>query len=201
VNLCVLTIRDGRDDVHERSLASLREHLPEPEHHVVVDDREHELGFAGAIQFGWERVRETGAEWVFHHEADFIFNAPVPVDRMVAVLKRQPSLVQLVLKRQPWNAAEQAAGGIVEQPSWRDDFHQRVEHGNIWTEHRRFFSTNPCVYPAALCAQGWPQVPQSEGMFTHRLLEDPDVRFAFWGAKFDPPLVEHVGATRAGHGY
>jgi hypothetical protein len=130
---------------------------------------------------------------------DFTYNAPVALDRMIAVLKRHPHIVQVALKRQPWNAEECAAGGIVE--CHPDDFRQRHDAGDIFTEHRRFFTTNPSVYPAALCAQGWPQVPQSEGMFTHRLLEDPDVRFAFWGAKFDPPLVEHVGATRAGHGY
>lgn len=165
---------------------------------VAIDDRDHELGFAGAIAEGWRKVRETGCEWVVHLEMDFIFKGPVPLDRMIAVLKREPHLAQICLKRQPVNTEEIAAGGIVEREP--DSYRQRVEHGDIWTENRVCFSTNPCVYPAALCAHGWPQVKLSEGVFTHRLLEDPDVRFAFWGAKFDEPLVEHIG-VRAGTGY
>lgn len=197
-SVCVLTIRDGREREHDLSMESLKEHFPEPGEHVVVDDTDHELGFAGAIKLGWERVRETGADYVFHHEADFLFCAPVPVDRMIAVLKRTPKLVQLSLKRQPCNERELAAGGIVEADP--DDFHQVFDSGDIWTEHRRYFTTNPSLYPAALCAHGWPHESESEGKFTHRLLEDPEVRFGIWGAKWDPPLVEHIG-VRCGVGY
>jgi hypothetical protein len=71
----------------------------------------------------------------------------------------------------------------------------------FWTEHRRFFTTNPSVYRTSLCKLGWPQESESEGKFTHRLLADPLLRFAFWGRKFDPPLCEHIGTIRAGAGY
>lgn len=199
MNLAFLFIHDGRADYKERTLESAEEMLPEPPRFLEVDDSAHELGFAGAIQAGWEKVIESGAEWVFHCEGDFLFNQPIPIDRMVAVLQRHPSIAQVCLKRQPWNAAEKAAGGIVELNP--DVYTQHVDQGDIYTTHRVCFSTNPCVYPAALCRQGWPQVENSEGVFTHRLLEDPEVRFAFWGAKFDPPLVEHIGMERAGVGY
>lgn len=200
MSFVVLLISDGREDYRERTLASAKANLPVPDVGMIeIDDSDHELGFAGAIQAGWERIRETSADYVAHVEADFLFNAPVPIDRMIAVIERHPELVQLALKRQPWNEQEKAAGGIVE--CCPDDFTQRTDKGDVWTEHRKCFTTNPSIYPAALCAQGWPQVPESEGIFTHRLLEDPKVRFGFWGGKFDPPLVEHIGAARTGNGY
>lgn len=195
----VLHITDGREDYAERSLASAKEHLPEPDGLITIDDSDHELGFAGAIAAGWERVRATRADYVLHLEHDFVFLRTPPLARMIALLERRPELVQVCLKRQPWSEREKAAGGIVEADP--EHFTQRTDHGDIYTEHRKFFSTNPSVYPAALCHQGWPQVEHSEGIFTHRLLEDPRVKFAFWGAKFDPPMVEHIGLTRAGHGY
>lgn len=196
---CLLRIGDGRDEVHELAHASLMEMLPKPDHIVTVDDRDHSLGFAGAIAEGWRQARETGAAWVFHAEMDFTYNAPVPIDRLIAILRRRPNIVQVALKRGPANAEEQAAGGIVELNP--DDFHQRHDAGDIYTTQRRFFTTNPSLYPAALCAQGWPQVPRSEGVFSHRLFgADPDACSAYWGAKFDPPMVEHIG-TRTGHGY
>lgn len=199
MNVCLLLIGDGRDEYRERTLASAKEMLPEFKHAVEVDDRDHELGFAGAIQHGWQQVLASGADWVFHLEADFIFNRPVPLDRMATVLRRHPKIAQVCLKRQPWNDAERAAGGIVELDP--DAYEQHVEKGDIFTTHRRCFSTNPCFYPAALCHQGWPQVEHSEGIFTHRLLEDPECRFAFWGGKFDDPMVEHIGTERVGNGY
>lgn len=198
MSVCVLRIGDGRDSTHERSWASLQTMLPVVDHVVTVDDSGHRLGFSGAIAQGWRDVLLTGADWVFAAELDFTYREPIPLLGMIELLEAQPHLVQVALKRQPVNAEECAAGGIVEQNP--DDFRQRVEGGTIWTEHRRFFTTNPSVYSTRLCRHGWPQVEHSEGMFTHRLLEDPDVRFAFWGAKYDTPLVEHIG-VRCGMGY
>lgn len=199
MKFALLLITDGRDEVHQRAVASLNECLPPPGAFVMVDDRDHELGFAGAVAEGWRRVLETDAEWVFHCEGDFIFHAPIPISRMIALLERRPYLAQVAMKRQAWNPAEIEAGGVVELH--RDDFEERSDEGATWTEHRRFWTTNPSVYSTRLCRLGWPEVPESEGMFTHRLLEDPLLRFAFWGAKFDPPTVEHIGLARAGHGY
>lgn len=199
MNVCLLLIGDGREDYRDRTIASAKEMLPEFKRLVEIDDSDHELGFAGAIQEGWRQVLETGADWVFHLEADFTFERPVPIDRMAAVLKRHPKIAQVCLKRQPWNDAEKAAGGIVEANP--DAYTQHVEKGDIFTTHRACFSTNPCLYPAALCHQGWPQVEHSEGIFTHRLLEDEECRFAFWGAKFDEPMVTHIGEERVGNGY
>lgn len=200
MTLCLLRIGDGRDEYHERSWASAQNFLPGWDHIVTVDDRNHELGFAGAIQQGWDEVLDTGADYVFHLELDFEFLDVVPIAQMIGLLETRPYLVQVALKRQAVNPQEKEAGGIVEfRP---DQFHQRHYAGYVWTEQRLFFTTNPSVYPVALCAQRWPQQEFSEGVFTHRLFDhDPLARSAFWGAKFDPPAVMHIGDERKGTGY
>lgn len=199
MSVCLLRIADGRDAYQEQCWESAVRMLPRFEHVVTIDDRAHELGFAGAIAEGWRQVLQTGAEWCFHLELDFTFAEPVDVAAMIELLGEQKHLVQVALKRQPVNALEIAAGGLVQQHP--DEFRQRVENGVIWTEHRRYFTTNPGVYATKLCRHGWPQVPESEGVFTHRLLQDPDVRFGLWGGKLDAPLVHHIGDVRAGTGY
>lgn len=201
MSVCLLLIGDGRDDYRERTLESARDVglFDQVTDVVEIDDRGHRLGFAGAVQAGWDAVIATGAEWVFHLELDFTFHARVDVHAMVGVLQRHWWLGQVVLKRQAWNDQEKAAGGIVEVHP--DDFIERTDGQRVWTEHRRFWSTNPSVYSTNWCRIGWPQVPQSEGVWTHKLLADPAVRFAFWGGKFDAPLVHHIGEARAGKGY
>lgn len=199
MKVCLLLIHDGREDYLERTLLSASEMLPRLSRRVTIDDSAHRLGFAGAIQAGWEQVTGMDVDYVFHLEADFTFNFPVELRAMVELLERHPYLAQVSLKRQPWNERERAAGGIVEADS--EDFTECFDGKATWTEHRRYFTTNPSVYPASLCSMGWPQISESEGMFTHRLLEDPMLRFAIWGGKFDPPAVEHIGEVRAGVGY
>lgn len=201
MTIAVLAISDGRDDIHHQAWLSFCENVnvPDDTQLLFVEDPRHELGFHGAVQAGWDQVIDTGADWVFHFERDFTFNEPIDVPAMVQLLERQPHLVQVALKRQAWNPQEKAAGGIVEQHP--DDYVERSDDQATWTEHRRFFTTNPSVYSARLCRLGWPQESESEGKFTHMLLRDPLLRFAFWGAKFDPPRVEHIGHIRTGVGY
>lgn len=199
MSVAVLLISDGRHDYLAQTLRSMATYLPAVDQLVHVDDRDHKLGFDGAIDAGWQRINGTSVDWVFHLEADFIFNGPVELEAMISILERQPHLAQVALKRQPWNDRERAAGGIVEQHP--DEYDECQDDEFIWTEHRRFFTTNPSVYSAKLCRLGWPREKHSEGVFTHRLLADPLLRFAFLGGKFDPPRVTHIGAERAGHGY
>lgn len=158
------------------------------------------LGFSGSYAHAWSYLAATsGPEWVFLLEDDFLFKKPVDLAAMMSVMSDYPYLAQLVLKRQPWNPEEKSAGGIVE--SHPEDFTEQTNDRWVWTGHRSFFSTNPCLFRRSLCLGGWPDCPDSEGIFTHRLLRDPEIRFAFWGGKFDPPLVEHIGSERVGCGY
>lgn len=193
-SVALLTIRDGRHAYHEQALASALEMLPRFDQYVWVNDPDHQLGFAGAIAQGWSQIR---TDYVLHFEADFTFREPVPVDAMVQVLRTHPHLTQLALLRQPVNAAEHAAGGIIEQHP--DAYTRRDWHGHTWREHARFWTTNPCVYPRWIVDRGWPQCDQSEGMFGLKLFaENPERRAAFWA---DRELVTHIGDVRAGTGY
>lgn len=197
MSVCLLIIDDGRGHL-DGCLESCAQYLPPMDACVMVDDSGHELGFAGAIQAGWDGVLETGCEFVFHLESDFRFCEPVDLRHMERLQEAMPSLAQITLKRQPWNPDEVAAGGVVELHP--EDFERRSSGRTKWTEHRRFFTTNPSLYRASICERGWPQRRRSEGMFTHELL-DAGYSFAIWGPKFAPPMVEHVGKARAGFGY
>lgn len=230
--IALLVITDGRAHIGE-TIASARAHLIGPvSERVIYDDtgdpeRAAELharfpdfavvqhpqgrqGFGGAIRAAWHFLqRNSRAPFVFHLEDDFTFNRPVPLVPMAHVLDSHPHIVQMALRRQPWNAEERAAGGVVEQHP--DDYTEvtwRTALGNgamtpeyRWLEHRKFFTTNPSLYRRSLCLQHWPRGAHSEGRFTHQLLASPKIRFAFWGGRDSGEAVTHIGHERAGVGY
>lgn len=222
----LLVMTDGRRHCIERAVESAMDHLGwfdrvvihddsgDPDYRAWLrevfapDDFEHvatgcRSGFGGAIRSAWAHLAESPdlhERFVFHLEDDFIFKRQVDLAAMAQVLDRHPYLMQLALRRQPWNDEERAAGGIVEQHP--DDYieHQDADD-NHWLEHRRFFTTNPSLYRAKLCRQPWPRGPHSEGRFTHQLLASPKVRFGFWGARDSGEWCEHIGLERVGTGY
>lgn len=219
--MILLVMTDGRTDCLARAVESARENLDgEVTHKVIHDDTGDQAhrdylrgafpdfevigqptrqGFGGAIRSAWAHVRTRPERFVFHLEDDFTFNEPVELAMMQMVLDRNPHLVQLALRRQPWNDAERAAGGIVEQhPDQYVDCSDGLSH---WLEHRRFFTTNPCMYRTKLVEKGWPDGEQSEGRFGLQLCENPSVRFGYWGRREDPPMVHHIGDQRVGTGY
>jgi hypothetical protein len=223
VSIALLVITDGRLDYLKRTVASVTAalHGPVSERWMFDDtgDERHRSdlrvmfptfihinggprrGFGGAIQHAWTHLLERSeAGYVFHCEQDFTFNREIHLSEMVAVLDQNPQLAQLCLRRQPWNDEERAAGGIVE--SHPGDYAEMVDHAHRhWLEHRRFFSTNPSLYRRSLMEQGWPNVEHSEGIFTHHLLSDPDIRFGFWGSRDSGEWVTHIGNERVGVGY
>lgn len=195
-----IVLADGRDEYHEASGASADAHLPTFDYYIAVDDRHHELGFAGAIQWAWDQVRATDADYVFHLEADFTFNHDVPVASMIEVIESYPRLAQMALMRQPVNDAERAAGSMVDYLGHDAELHSDIVLRAWWLEHRRYFTTNPSVYPRWVVERGWPDMPDSEGHFGIKLLaERPETRFGIWGAGEE--WVEHVGEHRTGRGY
>lgn len=198
MSVALLMIGDGRDEYHERAHESIADNIGWGtfDQVVTVDDREHKLGFAGAIQHGWAQVR---ADYVFHMEMDFTFNWKVDVEPILQTLDERRYLTQIALLRQPVNDAEAAVGGILGQ---HPESYQQVESadGRAWIEHARFFTTNPCIYPAWVAQRGWPQCAESEGHFGLELFaEDPMRRSAFWG--HGEQWVHHIGDERAGQGY
>lgn len=221
--IALLVITDGRRDCVERTIQSAAENLDGPiSRRVLFDDsgdQDHHRwlqarfpdfevhwhyagrqGFGGAIRAAWKHIAAGDQRWVFHLEDDFTFNRPVDLTDMATVLALEPKLVQLALRRQPWNDEERTAGGIVE--SHPEDFKDCQVGPFKWLEHRRFLTTNPCLYRRSLCSVRWPEGPNSEGMMTHKLLSlGPDIRFGYWGSRDSGEWVTHIGDNRVGTGY
>lgn len=164
-------------------------------------------GFGGAIRGAWSWLQENTSEpFIWHQEDDFVFNRAVSLGAIAGRLATHPYLAQLALRRQPWNSRERAAGGVVEQyPKAYED----CDDGEAkWLEHRLFFTTNPCLYRRPIMDVGWPDRPESEGHFTHKLrnlgfdgIAGSDVRFGFWGGRDSGEWVTHIGVERVGVGY
>lgn len=197
MTVALLAIGDGRHEYHHKSLASAIEHLPKFDHYVFVSDPDHRLGFGGAIQDGWRQALQTGARHIFHLELDFTFDRPIPVADMIAVLDDR-GLTQMALLRQPWNDEERAAGSIANLIA--DQLTPVEVLDARWLEHRRHWTTNPCVYPRWVAERGWPSRSESEGVFGAQLLaSDPSLRSAYWGGGEE--WCRHIGDLRTGTGY
>jgi hypothetical protein len=221
--ICLAVVTDGREDYLTAAIESAETHLIGPISERVMyddtgdDDYRRDLasrfpgwrhinagprqGFGGAIQALWRHLRDfSTSRWVFHLEQDFTFNRDVNLLDMVLVLEKHQHLVQLALRRQPWNEHERLAGGIVEQHP--ESYEERTWRGLSWLEHRLFFTTNPSLYRRALCWLDWPEGGESEGHFSHQIIQSaPDARFGFWGPRDSGEWVTHIGHERVGTGY
>jgi hypothetical protein len=125
----------------------------------------------------------------------------VYLDALADVLEVNPQLSQLALRRQPWNAAERRAGGVVEQHP--QDYEDRVSGARRyhWLEHRRFWTTNPSLIPRrTFDLLNWPAVNQSEGWFSEQVRQ-AGMTFGYWGARASGEWVNHIGHERTGTGY
>lgn len=158
-------------------------------------------GFGGAIRWAWSQLMvRSQARFVLHVEDDFLLGPDVDLYAMAAILDMCPDVQQVALRRQAWNDAERAAGGVVEQHP--GDYREVTRRGYTWLEHRRFFTTNPSLYRMSLCNRDWPDGPHSEGHFGIQLFaENPANRCAFLGARNSAPMAEHIGHARVGTGY
>lgn len=221
--ICLLVFTDGRDHIYE-TIPSALAHLHGPiNRRVIYDDSgdalnrsrlhdafptfviahspEGRLGFGGAIRFMWRYLAAWGEQpFVFHLEDDFTFSRDVDLEAMASVLEKNPHLVQMALRRQAWNDAERAAGGVVEvSPT---DYVDCFDGANDWLEHNKFWTTNPSLYRRVVCSQGWPEDPHSEGKMGAQLRAiSTYVRFGYWGARASGAWVEHIGRERVGLGY
>lgn len=233
----VLIITDGRDCVYD-TIASARDRLHGDIHkwwlyhdghvHPSEVDRLMETGidelfwhpdgrqgFGGAIAHAWKTVvLNSPATHLFHLEDDFTFNRDVDLDDIAYVLDTHRYLAQMALRRQPWNDAEKAAGGVVEliPTAFSDQSTFRPKEGAavgfdpqllMWLEHREFWTTNPSLIRVEhILNNPWPNVPQSEGRYTLALKDyDPDLRFGYWGHRDSGEWVHHIGDQRVGTGY
>jgi hypothetical protein len=228
--IAVLVMTDGRLDYLTRTVESftaklggpvtewwMHDDTGDPDHqaylratypeftHIQHDQR---LGFSAAIGAAWSVLSgHSKADYVFHLEQDFTLNRALDLGELADVLRDQPHLAQLALRRQPWSEPERAAGGIVEMNPGAY-VEQTDPAGRSWLEHDQWFTTNPCLYRRTLTGTTWPVLRHSEQWFTLRLRAvgtpeiGPDqVRFGYWGARDSTPWVEHIGHDRVGQGY
>lgn len=222
MTITLLVMTDGRADCLARSAASFdrlrgpittrvihddsgdpgyARHLEVTYPGYVVHSTAARSGFSGAYRSAWSWLRDNDRNpLIFSTEDDFVFTRDVDLVSMAEVLTLNPYLTQMALRRQPWNDAERAAGGIVEQHP--DDYTDRGDDMDDWLEHRRFFTTNPSLVRRDLILDhDWPDGPESEGRFGIGLFADPAMRSAFWGARDSGEWVEHIGIQRVGTGY
>jgi len=223
--IALLVMTDGRDYTLHRTIESarvqLRGNVVERWIHDDSGDGRHaaELatryrdfeviaaptrsGFGGAIRRAWQHLHAvTGAAYVFHLEDDFVFPRPIELAALATILDLRPHVAQVALRRQPWNAEERAAGGIVEQHPGDFEDHCSPVHDLEWLEHRRFFTTNPSLFRRELLSREWPDGANSEGRFSIELFsEDPANRSAYFGARDSGEWCEHIGLERVGTGY
>jgi len=157
-------------------------------------------GFGGAIRNAWTHLGDWETDYVFHLEQDFELTKDIDIESMITVLEENPNVSQLALRRQPWNETEKKAGGIVESNPY--DFYERKDlSGNVWLEHRKFWTTNPCLYRSSLMNTSWPTGANSEGMFGINLFEDAEQVSGYWGSRDSGEWCKHVGDNRIGTGY
>jgi len=228
MTIALVIISDGRDDYLRQTIKSLHNVVGEITERWIFDDSgdddyRHQLrnghpdyqhigngtrrGFTHTMTMAWETLSTTSeADWILHLEQDFTFNRQVSLDDITSVMRSNPHLAQMALKRQPWNDEERAAGGFMEMYPESYVDHSDGEHN--WLEHRRFFTCNPSVYPRSLTNIGWEQGMNTEGHFGLRLFREgtpqtrpEDIRCAFWGRRDDQPWVYHIGKDRIGIGY
>lgn len=221
MSVALVVMTDGREECITRAIPSLVANVSGPiTYRVIHDDSgdpayqdwlratfpafdvihtDRRSGFGGAYASAWLHLADLPQRFVLSVEDDFTYNRPVDLLAMAEVLDWHPHLVQMALRRQPWNDDERAAGGIVEQ--YPGDYMDQSDGDNHWLEHRRFFTTNPSLYRTELCKRGWPDVTHSEGIFGIQLFEDLSVWSAFWGKRGDGPWVTHIGEHRNGNGY
>ena len=222
MNVVAVIIGDGRHQYLSQAMASIDECIPQSviEAKIMVNDADgdptyaaylnatypritrfvhHEArrGLGGAVKSAWQAALDYDADFIWHHEEDFVLTDTVPIAQMMYLLSERPYLAQLVLNRNPdpGNAQEVAAGGpMLVAP---DEYNERTDGDLVWSEHARIFSFNPMLAPrsAIECALEHSANFLEAGVTT-ALLQN-GFTFAFWGGKYDPPKCYHVGTQRS----
>jgi hypothetical protein len=224
MSITVVVMTDGRRDCITASIASMGTLAGDITARVIHDDSGDDgyRAWLGETFDGWQII-STGARsgfsgayrnarrWVADHdtashvfftEDDFTYPRPVNLDQVAGVLTRHPHLVQMALRRQPWNAQEKAAGGIVEMhPGDYDEWSDM--DGSAWLEHRHNITTNPALWPRFYVTNHpWPEGRNSEGRFGYDLFaQHPGLKAAYWGARDSGEWCQHIGVQRVGTGY
>lgn len=164
-------------------------------------------GFCAATGRLWHESANTeGVDYVFWLEHDFLIERRVSLEQLADLLEQHTELAQVALVRNPCNAEEERAGGVVENRPGAFSFHrdrvqaEGVESNVAWLDHSAFFTTNPSLMRREFMQENpWPDdgKPYCEGRFGVQLVER-GYRFGYFGDGF--PWVRHIG-VRDGRGY
>lgn len=195
-------ISDGRWEYLTRTLASLRR-LNGIDEWVLVNDSgqpcplpvdfpvvEHpqRRGLAAAVRSAWDYATDAGWSHLMHWEEDFTLVPEIDARELARLVDQDVTLAQVTLKRQAWSPPEVEAGGIIHaNPDLYTD-------GPGVTYHQACCSLNPSLFPRRIFSTGWPD--ENEAGKTAELVAQ-GYRFAFYGQKYDPPTVTHIGARRS----
>lgn len=210
--IVVVCLTNGARDTLAPTLASAEEMLEGPiGRRVIANDSGRPLEFDGwedvhigrrsgytrATRAALELAVRSGQPWVFFLEDDFVFNEPVDLGAMQSVMRAEPNLVQLSLKRQAWYDYELEAGGIIEAKP--EAFEQREG----FVAHRDYWAQNPNLSRRGFLADHpWPLRSGSERAFANQIFRaSPDHIAGIYGRIEDAPRCTHIGAERAGVGY
>ena len=218
-----VVITDGRRDCIARTIPSLEAMVGPFSDRLICDDsgdpayarwlaetfpgwrvRPHQrLGHGPAVAFAMAEAAKMDCDWVWWSEDDVLYRRKVDTAALVRVMEAEgDDLKQISLKRQAWFPLEVEAGPTVIDRFDPATFTERSSSEGPWLEHRAFFTLNPFLTRRDLLRViRWPAVPNSEHHFGRRLFANPLPRCGIWGAREDPPWVEHVGTERIGIGY
>jgi hypothetical protein len=203
--LGVLT--DGRADYLAETIDAAARHLPELPKFIVNDSGDsdyaawlrcnypgykvvhhHERrGMSGAVNSVWDTALDMGADYLFHLEDDMVLVDSPPLDEAVSILAAYRHVAQMLFKRQPLSAPEINKNDIL------GGMHH-IDCHDGWVTQQHIFSLNPCLIPRWVLEMGWPAGNEAE--MTQNLLRI-GAQFGVWGDPGSPPLVQHIGESRA----
>lgn len=215
MGIAICVIDDGRPLCLAQSVPSLDQHFPKwpNDNLILVNDsgdseyatqlqhaypqfdyqihHQTRRGLSGALHSAWETALDLGAQHVFHFEGDFVALSDIPICKMIKILRDNPHLAQVSLKRGPVNDVERAVGGTIECAP------QCYTQHDGYVQHQTIFTFNPMLVPRhiiELCL-----AEPGDGLergFTDTLL-DHGYFFGIYGMISDAPRVEHVGVQRS----
>jgi hypothetical protein len=153
------------------------------------------VDFTAGMQAMWTYLRKRSkGDYIFQVEDDFEYDRPVDLASMIAVLRREPTVVQMALLRDACYDDERETGGILGWPEPAFTFREG------YFTHRLFWTLNPCLFRKSVTDRPWPAGHHSETIFGKTLLNDKNVSMGFWGDG-QAPWIRHIGEVRAGVGY
>lgn len=225
MGIALVILTDGRIDYLHETIESFRKHVSYPfDQKIIVNDQGdggnkslgnshahieksfpdfkvlshyERRGLTEAVRTCWANFNND-IDYVFHLEGDFTFNEDIDIEILKEILQIRPHLAQIILKRQAWSSEEIEAGGYIEMDPDSYEEHGFMMGEVFWTEHRKFFSLNPCLIPRWVTDLGWDD--RNETGFTETLFSDPQYKSAVFGKKFDAPTVTHIGYNKTHHG-